>query len=85
MGQIGRYKEEFLHNYSELYRRSEGRFLLADPRCLVVVGSTGQLDSVAKKDSFEYFRRGLRGTEVITFDELFRKVQVLLGLLQGTK
>jgi hypothetical protein len=83
VGQIGRYKDEFLHNYSELYRKSEGKFLLADPRCLVVVGNTAQLDSVAKKDSFEYFRRGQRGTEIITFDELFRKVEVLLGLLQG--
>lgn len=85
VGQIGRYKDEFLHNYSELYRKSEGKFLLADPQCVVVVGSTEQLDSVAKKDSFEYFRRGQRGTEIITFDELFRKVEVLLGLLQGTK
>ncbi len=84
VGQIGRYKDEFLHNYSEMYRKSEGKFLLADPRCLVVVGSTEQLDSGAKKDSFEYFRRGQRGTEIIGFDELFRKVEVLLGLLQGT-
>jgi hypothetical protein len=84
VGQIGRYKDEFLHNYSEMYRKTEGKFLLADPRCLVVIGSTGQLDSTAKKGSFEYFRRGQRGTEIITFDELFRKVDVLLRLLQGT-
>jgi len=85
VGQIGHYKDEFLHAYSDLYRRSEGKFLLADPRCLVIIGNTEQLDSVAKKDSFEFFRRGQRGTEIITFDELFRKVEVLLGLLQGTK
>ena len=42
-----------------------------------------QLDNNAKKDSFEHFRRGLRSTEIITFDELFRKVQVLLALLEG--
>lgn len=83
VGQIGRYKDEFLRHYSDLYLKSEGKFLLADPRCLVVVGSTGQLDTVAKKDSFEFFRRGQRGTEIITFDELFRKVEVLLRLLEG--
>ena len=83
VGQIGRYKDEFLRHYSDLYLKSEGQFLLADPRCLVVVGSTGQLDTVAKKDSFEFFRRGQRGTEIITFDELFRKVEVLLRLLEG--
>jgi len=53
VGQIGRYKDEFLHNYSELYRKSEEKFLLADPRCLVGVGNTEQLDAVAKRDSFE--------------------------------
>jgi hypothetical protein len=84
VGQIGRYKDEFLHSYSDLYLKSEGKFLLADPRCLVVVGNTEQLDTVARKDSFEFFRRGQRGTEIITFDELFRKVEVLLNLLQGS-
>lgn len=84
VGQIGRYKDEFLHSYSELYRKTEGKFLLADPRCLVVVGNTQQLDSTARKDSFEYFRRGQRGTEIITFDELFTKVAMLIRLLEGS-
>jgi len=83
VGQIGRYRDEFLENYSKLYRKSAEKFLLADPRCLVVVGNSVCLDTDAKRDSFEYFRRGLRGTEIITFDELFRKVQVLLDLLEG--
>ena len=83
VSQIGRYKDEFLENYSKRYRKAMEKFLLADPRCLVVVGNSTYLDSDPKKDSFEYFRRGLRGTEIITFDELFRKVQVLLDLLEG--
>lgn len=81
--QIGRYKDEFLTNYGNLHLKSEEKFLLADPRCLVVIGCSDQLDDRAKKDSFEHFRRGLRGTEMITFDELFRKVEVLLALLEG--
>ena len=83
VGQIGRYKDEFLENYSKLYRQASEKFLLADPRCLVVLGNSASLDSNPKKDSFEYFRRGLRGTEIITFNELFRKVEVLLDLLEG--
>ena len=51
--------------------------------CLVVIGSTAQLKSTAMKDSFEYFRRGQRTTEIITFDELFKKVEMLLNLLEG--
>jgi len=50
---------------------------------LVVIGNTGELDTEGKLGSFELFRRALRGTEIITFDELFRKVEVLLHLLEG--
>ncbi len=48
-----------------------------------MIGNTAQLDTEGKKESFEHFRRALRGTEIVTFDELFRKVEVLLDLLEG--
>ena len=58
-------------------------FLLADPRCLVIVGNTAQLDSPAKQNSFEYFRGAQRTTEIITFDELFKKVSTLCRSWKG--
>lgn len=81
--QVARYKDTFLQNYGNLQVETDEPFRLADPRCLVVIGKTGQLDAEGKKQSFEHFRRSLRGTEIITFDELFRKVEVLLDLLEG--
>lgn len=81
--QIARYKDTFLHNYGNLRNETEEAFRLADPKCLVVVGNTAQLDSDAKRESFEFFRRGLRSTEIITFDELFKKTEILLHLLEG--
>ena len=81
--QVARYKDTFLHNYGNLRIETDEPFRLADPRCLVVIGNTAQLDCEGKTDSFEHFRRALRGTEIITFDELFRKVEVLLNLLEG--
>lgn len=84
VGQIARYKDEFLNNYGILSTKSDEKFQLADPQCLIIVGRTDQLDNKAKRDSFEHFRRGLRSTEIITFDELFRKVQILLDLLVGS-
>lgn len=81
--QVARYKDTFLHNYGNLRIETEEPFRLVDPRCLVVIGNTTQLDAEGKKQSFEHFRRALRGTEIITFDELFRKVEVLLNLLEG--
>lgn len=85
IGQIVKYKAELLHNYSELLRKAgEERFLLADPRCLVVIGDMHQLQSDNERDSFEHFRRGQRGTEIITFDELFEKIKLLIELLEGS-
>lgn len=81
--QVARYKDTFLQNYGNLRLETEEAFRLADPRCLVVIGNTDELDTEAKRESFELFRRTMRGMEIITFDELFRKVAVLLHLLEG--
>jgi hypothetical protein len=81
--QVARYKDTFLHNYGNLRNESREPFRLVDPRCLVVIGNTAQLDNEGKKESFEHFRRSLRGTEIITFDELFRKIEILVNLLEG--
>lgn len=81
--QVARYKDTFLQNYGNLRLETPEPFRLVDPRCLVVIGNTGELDTEGKRESFELFRRALRGTEIITFDELFRKVEVLVNLLEG--
>ena len=81
--QVARYKDTFLRNYGNISIETEKQFRLVDPKCLVVIGNTAQLDAEGKRESFEHFRRALRGTEIITFDELFRKVEVLLNLLEG--
>ena len=81
--QVARYKDTFLQNYGNLRIESAQPFRLVDPKCLIVTGNTAQLDIEGKKESFEHFRRALRGTEIITFDELFKKVEVLLNLLEG--
>ena len=36
-----------------------------------------------QRHSFEIFRSGLKDVQVITYDELFEKVRILLNLLEG--
>jgi hypothetical protein len=36
-----------------------------------------------KRKSFELFRNGLKNVEIISFDELFTKVKLLIDLLEG--
>jgi hypothetical protein len=81
--QVARYKDTFIQSYGNLRLETPEPFRLVDPRCLAIIGNTDELDSEGKRESFEHFRRALRGTEIITFDELFRKVEVLLHLLEG--
>lgn len=81
--QVARYKDTFLHNYGNLRNETTEPFRLVDPKCLVVIGNTAQLDLEGHRESFEHFRRAIRGTEIITFDELFKKVEILLHLLEG--
>jgi hypothetical protein len=43
-----------------------------------------QLEATKKqRKSFELFRMGLKDVQVITYDELFGKVEFLVNLLEG--
>lgn len=48
------------------------------PKGILIIGHTGQLDSSAKQTTFEMFRRNLQNPEVITFDELLARARHLL-------
>jgi hypothetical protein len=52
------------------------------PRCVVLAGNAAaefQGDN-AKRRSFEMFRANSKDVEVVTYDELFRKLEVLANL-----
>ncbi len=44
-----------------------------EPKGILVVGNTAQLDNHCKKATFEMFRRNLHNPEVITYDELLER------------
>ena len=55
-----------------------------DPRPIVIIGTLEEFGENADMyRSFEIFRRQQRDVEVVTFDELFGKVERLIGLLEG--
>jgi hypothetical protein len=45
------------------------------PKGILIVGHTKQLDNQAKKASFELLRRSLVNPEILTFDELFERAR----------
>ncbi len=51
------------------------------PKCVLIIGShASELETETKKRSFELFRSGLTDVDVVTFDELFLKIENLAKL-----
>lgn len=57
-----------------------------NPKAIVIVGNyTSELDSDEKRRSFELYRTSLSNIEIITFDELFGKIEHLAKLFNLVK
>lgn len=84
VSQILNYKTELERNYNSFSSRTTDKFLAFNPKCMVIIGSLGMkgLNELQKK-SFELFRNDLRNVEIITFDELFHKIQLQLNMLEN--
>jgi hypothetical protein len=51
----------------------------------VILGNASrELVDDAKRRSFERFRERLVGVRVLTFDEVFRRIEGLISLLEGS-
>ncbi|MCL5959429.1 MAG: DUF4263 domain-containing protein [Chloroflexi bacterium] len=50
-----------------------------EPKGILVVGHTEQLDIADKAHSFELFRRNLHNPEIITFDELLARAEFIVS------
>ncbi len=72
-------------NQRKVYLRNFGdnnRKLLHNAKCVLIIGKIENLDENMKK-SFELYRSSLREVEIITYDELFERISVLLNFLKG--
>jgi hypothetical protein len=83
IAQILNYKDELQKNYQGLVSKSTSIFQTFNPKCMVVVGTLSTGLNTDQKKSFELFRSDSKQIEVITFDELFQKIEMLVSLLEG--
>jgi hypothetical protein len=51
-----------------------------NPKVVVIVGNYSELDTEEKRRSFELYRSSLSNIDIVTFDELFRKMEYLAKL-----
>lgn len=80
--QILNYKDQLQKNYNDL-SKGGSIFQTFNPKCMVVIGKllNGDLSGEQKR-SFELYRNDSKQVEVITYDELFQKVKMLVDLLE---
>lgn len=82
--QVTNYKNSLMQNYMMLAGSEEERFEVFDPQCIVIIGNIdSELTDRRQRKSLELFRMGLKDVQVITYDELFGKVEFFVSLLEG--
>lgn len=82
--QVSNYKHTLQSEFHSLKYQGDFDFETFEPACVVIAGNfSNELDNNSKKKSFELFRSHLMGVKVITYDEMFGKVKLLIDLLEG--
>jgi len=75
------YRRELSRNVQSLLKDTDKTIELFNPRCVVVAGDAAtELDTEVKRRSFELYRASLKDLEIVTYDELFKKAEVLATL-----
>src|SRR5690625_1291181 len=78
--QILEYKEQVINDYAQLKTNNINEFYAFNPQCILIVGNLETLDDYERK-SFELYRKEMNNVIIITYDELFKKVEALHDLL----
>jgi hypothetical protein len=84
INQVLTYKDELQKSYTSLINKDSSEYHSFNPQCLVIAGcfQSEQMNTTGKR-SFELFRTDMKNVEIITFDELFEKIQLLVSLLEN--
>jgi hypothetical protein len=58
----------------------------AEPYCVIIAGSASrELTDDVKRRSFERFRERVTGVRILTFDEVFSRIEDLVKLLENAE
>lgn len=85
VNQILSYRKSLIKEYSTLVKNGENSFEVFNPDCIIVIGNYHDEieDNSIKKETFEIYRTEQKTVKIITYDELFAKIKMLIDLLEG--
>jgi len=75
VAQALRYRQSVMRKFDSIMAEHPNRLILGEPRCIVIAGQTDQLTSDIMRENFELQRERVHGVVVITYDELFVRLQ----------
>jgi Domain of unknown function (DUF4263) len=85
IAQALKYRQSFISDSDGILRHNEHGLIVGAPPCLLIAGNAGEeLVSTVMRDDFELLRDHSRGVTLMTYDELFQKLQRTISLLEGT-
>ena len=83
--QVSNDKYSLISECRDLSKKSGLDVEAFNPQCLVIAGNTEQFADRTQSKSFELFRNSLKDVQVVTYDELFKKIAVLVDVLEGAE
>jgi hypothetical protein len=75
IAQVLRYRQSLMKRFLDLTSTRSKRLALGDLKCLIIAGHSNQLATPDQQESFELQRERLQGVTIITYDELFGKLE----------
>ncbi|MES2391121.1 MAG: Shedu immune nuclease family protein [Acidobacteriota bacterium] len=83
ISQVLEYADSFSRDFHAI-RTAESGLSAVQPYSVIVIGNASkELADEKRKCSFERFRERLIGVRIITFDEVFRRLEMMIDLLEG--
>ena len=80
VNQVLNYRDNLTKEYYSIGHNSSKAFEVLSPKCVVVIGKMTSLSS-EQKAAFENFRNNLNNVTIITFDELYERINDLIVIL----
>lgn len=84
IAQALRYRQSLMCDFHSLADGQSKPLTLGEPRCLVIAGHAArELTDAVRRENFELQRERLQGVTVITYDELFRRLERVIKILEA--
>ena len=80
VNQVLNYRDNLTKEYYSLGHRGEAPFEVLAPKCVVVIGKIESM-TTEQVAAFENFRNNLNNVTIITFDELYERINDLIVIL----